>query len=187
MLWFVTLQPLPETVTLVEDIVVEYITDMASLWFKLPVCVTFYFSACYTMVYGSSNTLHWWFPQVHKAQDTAFKRGKLLTEDFLFLIRKVQFLHWTPDHKFNLHHSQPLALIFTYINGKTLLNFLSGNCGIKKDLPKLNRCTELLSMNEELKQARKAFEVDEEKLASADWGTSLLSFPSLITWGASGL
>ncbi|RVX01486.1 Transcription initiation factor TFIID subunit 13 [Vitis vinifera] len=25
------------------------------------------------------------------------------------------------------------------------------------DLPKLNRCTELLSMNEELKQARKAF------------------------------
>ncbi|XP_051149405.1 transcription initiation factor TFIID subunit 13 [Andrographis paniculata] len=81
--------PLPETVSLVEDIVVEYVTDM-----------------------------------VHKAQDVATKRGKLLTEDFLFLIRK--------------------------------------------DLPKLNRCTELLSMNEELKQARKAFEVDEEKLASAD-------------------
>ncbi|XP_010316747.1 transcription initiation factor TFIID subunit 13 isoform X3 [Solanum lycopersicum] len=34
------------------------------------------------------------------------------------------------------------------------------------DLPKLNQCTELLSMNEELKQARKAFEVDKEKLAS---------------------
>ncbi|KAL8527250.1 hypothetical protein ACS0TY_005215 [Phlomoides rotata] len=81
--------PLPETVTLIEDIVVEYVTDM-----------------------------------VHKAQDVASKRGKLLTEDFLFLIRK--------------------------------------------DLPKLNRCTELLSMNEELKQARKAFEVDEEKLASVD-------------------
>ncbi|KAL0435954.1 UNVERIFIED_CONTAM: Transcription initiation factor TFIID subunit [Sesamum radiatum] len=81
--------PLPETVALAEDIVVEYITDM-----------------------------------VHKAQDIASKRGKLLTEDFLFLIRK--------------------------------------------DLPKLNRCTELLSMNEELKQARKAFEVDEEKLASID-------------------
>uniref|UniRef100_A0A0V0HEQ1 Transcription initiation factor TFIID subunit 13 n=1 Tax=Solanum chacoense TaxID=4108 RepID=A0A0V0HEQ1_SOLCH len=79
--------PLPETVSLVEDIVVDYVTDM-----------------------------------VHKAQDIATKRGKLLTEDFLFLIRK--------------------------------------------DLPKLNRCTELLSMNEELKQARKAFEVDEEKLAS---------------------
>ncbi|EPS73719.1 hypothetical protein M569_01036, partial [Genlisea aurea] len=78
--------PLPETVALVEDIVVEYVTDL-----------------------------------VHKAQDIATKRGKLLTEDFLFLIRK--------------------------------------------DLPKLNRCTELLSMNEELKQARKAFEVDEEKLA----------------------
>lgn len=81
--------PLPETVTLVEDIVLEYITDL-----------------------------------VHKAQDIASKRGKLLTEDFLYLIRK--------------------------------------------DLPKLHRCTELLSMNEELKQARKAFEVDEEKLASAD-------------------
>ncbi|KAJ6821037.1 transcription initiation factor TFIID subunit 13 [Iris pallida] len=81
--------PLPETVTLVEDIVLEYITDL-----------------------------------VHKAQDIASKRGKLLTEDFLYLIRK--------------------------------------------DLPKLHRCTELLSMNEELKQARKAFEVDEEKLASAE-------------------
>ncbi|KAK6929524.1 Transcription initiation factor IID, subunit 13 [Dillenia turbinata] len=81
--------PLPETVALVEDIVVEYVTDM-----------------------------------VHKAQEFASKRGKLLTEDFLYLIRK--------DH------------------------------------PKLNRCTELLSMNEELKQARKAFEVDEEKLASLD-------------------
>ncbi|KAG9451539.1 hypothetical protein H6P81_011504 [Aristolochia fimbriata] len=81
--------PLPETVALVEDIVVEYVTDL-----------------------------------VHKAQDIASKRGKLLTEDFLFLIRK--------------------------------------------DMPKLHRCTELLSMNEELKQARKAFEVDEEKLASVD-------------------
>ncbi|KZV44155.1 transcription initiation factor TFIID subunit 13-like [Dorcoceras hygrometricum] len=38
----------------------------------------------------------------------------------------------------------------------------------QSDTPKLNRCTELLSMNEELKQARKAFEVDEEKLASVD-------------------
>ncbi|XP_011629295.1 transcription initiation factor TFIID subunit 13 isoform X2 [Amborella trichopoda] len=81
--------PLPETVALLEDIAVEYITDM-----------------------------------VHKAQETASKRGKLLTEDFLFLIRK--------------------------------------------DMPKLNRCTELLSMNEELKQARKAFEVDEDKLASTE-------------------
>ncbi|GMQ00295.1 hypothetical protein CsSME_00047440 [Camellia sinensis var. sinensis] len=83
------INPLPETVVLVEDIVVEYVTDM-----------------------------------VHKAEDVASKRGKLLTEDFLFLIRK--------------------------------------------DLPKLNRCTELLSMNEELKQARKAFEVDEEKLATIE-------------------
>lgn len=35
---------------------------------------------------------------------------------------------------------------------------------ILQDSPKLNRCTELLSMNEELKQARKVFESDEEKL-----------------------
>ncbi|KAG6748412.1 hypothetical protein D5086_026239 [Populus alba] len=81
--------PLPETVALVEDIVVEYVTDMA-----------------------------------HKAQEIGSKRGKLSVEDFLFLIRK--------------------------------------------DPPKLNRCTELLSMQEELKQARKAFEVDEEKLASTE-------------------
>ncbi|ONK78726.1 uncharacterized protein A4U43_C02F21790 [Asparagus officinalis] len=81
--------PLPETVALLEDIVVEYVTDL-----------------------------------VHKAQDIATKRGKLLTEDFLYLVRK--------------------------------------------DTPKLHRCTELLSMNEELKQARKAFEVDEEKLATGD-------------------
>ncbi|RAL49661.1 unnamed protein product [Cuscuta campestris] len=61
---------------------------------------------------------------VHKAEDIATKRGRLLAEDFLFLIRK--------------------------------------------DLPKLSRCTELLSMNEELKQARKAFEIEEEKLASLE-------------------
>ncbi|KQK16896.1 transcription initiation protein SPT3 homolog [Brachypodium distachyon] len=77
--------PLPETVTLVEDIVVEYVTDL-----------------------------------VHKAQNVASKRGKLLTEDFLYLIRK--------------------------------------------DMRKLHRATELLSMNEELKQARKAFDVNEETL-----------------------
>ncbi|PAN30291.1 hypothetical protein PAHAL_5G342800 [Panicum hallii] len=79
--------PLPETVALLEDIVVEYVTDL-----------------------------------VHKAQNVASKRGKLLTEDFLYLIRK--------------------------------------------DLRKLHRATELLSMNEELKQARKAFDVDEETLAT---------------------
>ncbi|KAK2649603.1 hypothetical protein Ddye_017092 [Dipteronia dyeriana] len=81
--------PLPETVALVEDIVVEYVTDLA-----------------------------------HNAQDIGSKRGKLSVEDFLYQIRK--------------------------------------------DFPKLNRCTELLSMQEELKQARKAFEVDEEKLASIE-------------------
>ncbi|XP_039014338.1 transcription initiation factor TFIID subunit 13-like [Hibiscus syriacus] len=82
-------KPFPETVTLVEDIVVEYVTDLT-----------------------------------HKAQDIGSKRGKLSVEDFLYLIRK--------------------------------------------DTPKLNRCTELLSMQEELKQARKAFEVDEEKLATLE-------------------
>ncbi|KAK3001750.1 hypothetical protein RJ639_021994 [Escallonia herrerae] len=87
--WVAGPMPLPETVALVEDIVVEYVTDL-----------------------------------VHKAQDFASKRGKLLTEDFLFLVRK-----------------DPL---------------------------KFNRCTELLSMNEELKQARKAFEVDEGRLAATD-------------------
>ncbi|CAL1362849.1 unnamed protein product [Linum trigynum] len=81
--------PIPESVALVEDIVVEYVTDM-----------------------------------VHKAQDIGSKRGKISIEDFLYLIRK--------------------------------------------DTPKLNRCTELLSMQEELKQARKAFDVDEEKLASLE-------------------
>ncbi|KAI3416698.1 uncharacterized protein J3R85_015144 [Psidium guajava] len=80
--------PLPETVALVEDIVVEYVTDFA-----------------------------------HKAQDLGSKRGKLSVEDFLYLVRK--------------------------------------------DAPKLNRCKELLSMQEELKQARKAFDVDEEKLAAS--------------------
>ncbi|KAJ0085404.1 hypothetical protein Patl1_07179 [Pistacia atlantica] len=74
---------------LVEDIVVEYVTDLA-----------------------------------HKAQDIGSKRRKLSIDDFLYLIRK--------------------------------------------DLPKLNQCIELLSMQEELKQARKAFEVDEEKLASIE-------------------
>ncbi|XP_057423170.1 transcription initiation factor TFIID subunit 13 [Lotus japonicus] len=77
--------PLPESVALMEDIVIEYVTEL-----------------------------------VHKAQDIGSQRGKLSVEDFLYLIRK--------------------------------------------DFPKLNRCTELLSMNEELKQARKVFESDEEKL-----------------------
>ncbi|XP_052184994.1 transcription initiation factor TFIID subunit 13-like isoform X1 [Diospyros lotus] len=81
--------PLPETMALAEDIVVEYVTDL-----------------------------------VHKAQEVATKRGRLLTEDFLFVIRK--------------------------------------------DLAKLNRCTELLSMNEELKQARKAFDTDEEKMGTIE-------------------
>eukprot|EP00271_Cylindrocystis_brebissonii_P014571 TRINITY_DN35952_c0_g1_i1.p1 TRINITY_DN35952_c0_g1~~TRINITY_DN35952_c0_g1_i1.p1 ORF type:complete len:182 (-),score=41.68 TRINITY_DN35952_c0_g1_i1:671-1216(-) len=75
--------PLPETVELVEDIVVDYITDM-----------------------------------VHKAQDVALRRQKLGLEDLLFLIRK--------------------------------------------DPRKFARVKELLAMNEELKKARKNFEVEGE-------------------------
>eukprot|EP00250_Pteridium_aquilinum_P001462 c11652_g1_i2 orf=136-561(+) len=81
--------PIPETVSLVEDILVDYVTDM-----------------------------------VHKAQDIASRRGKLTTEDLVFLVRK--------------------------------------------DSRKFARVKELLAMNEELKRARKAFEVDEEKLANED-------------------
>ncbi|KAG6546983.1 hypothetical protein Mapa_011599 [Marchantia paleacea] len=81
--------PLPETVLLVEDILLEYITEM-----------------------------------IHKAQDVASKRGKLTTEDIMFLVRK--------------------------------------------DSRKFARVKELLAMNEELKRARKAFEVDEEKLANEE-------------------
>ncbi|XVF60191.1 hypothetical protein PTKIN_Ptkin08bG0024600 [Pterospermum kingtungense] len=76
--------PLPETVGLVEDIVVEYVTDL-----------------------------------VHKAQDIGSERGRLSVDDVLYLLRN--------------------------------------------DLPKLNRCRELLAMQEELKQARKAFEIEEKE------------------------
>lgn len=81
--------PIPETVSLVEDILVDYVTDM-----------------------------------VHKAQDIASRRGKLTTEDLMFLVRK--------------------------------------------DARKFARVKELLAMNEELKRARKAFEVDEDKIAVED-------------------
>ncbi|KAF5193945.1 Transcription initiation factor tfiid subunit [Thalictrum thalictroides] len=83
------LQPLPETVALVEEIVVEYITDT-----------------------------------VNKAEEIGSKRGKLLIDDILHLIRK--------------------------------------------DMPKLHRCKDLLGMHEELKQARKAFDIDQEKIATED-------------------
>eukprot|EP00270_Netrium_digitus_P008423 TRINITY_DN2520_c0_g1_i1.p1 TRINITY_DN2520_c0_g1~~TRINITY_DN2520_c0_g1_i1.p1 ORF type:complete len:126 (+),score=40.79 TRINITY_DN2520_c0_g1_i1:50-427(+) len=45
--------PLPESVELMEDIMLDYVTDL-----------------------------------IHKAQDVAARRGKLTTEDILFLIRK---------------------------------------------------------------------------------------------------
>eukprot|EP00897_Mesotaenium_endlicherianum_P006862 jgi/Mesen1/6203/ME000320S05397 len=81
--------PLPETVELVEDIVVDYVTDI-----------------------------------IHKSQEVASRRGKMTTEDILFLIRK--------------------------------------------DPRKFARVKELLAMNEELKRARKAFDVDDKDLAEVE-------------------
>jgi len=79
--------PMPETVHLMEDILIDYVTDL-----------------------------------VHKSQNVASRRGKLTTEDVMFLVRK--------------------------------------------DSRKFARVKELLAMNEELKRARKAFDLDEEKLAT---------------------
>lgn len=42
-------------------------------------------------LYSSDQNYNYNSCQVHKAQDVATKRGKLLTEDFLYLIRKVIF------------------------------------------------------------------------------------------------
>ncbi|KAJ7524568.1 hypothetical protein O6H91_17G011900 [Diphasiastrum complanatum] len=81
--------PIPETVMLMEDILIDYITDM-----------------------------------IHKSQDVASRRGKLSTEDIMFLVRK--------------------------------------------DARKFARVKELLAMNEELKRARKAFEIDEEKFVNEE-------------------
>ncbi|CAI7777786.1 unnamed protein product, partial [Closterium sp. NIES-53] len=75
-------EPLPETVELVEEMVIEYITDL-----------------------------------VHRAQEVAARRGRLTTEDVLFLIRK--------------------------------------------DPRKFARARELLAMNVELKEARKAFQEEQ--------------------------
>ncbi|EFJ18208.1 hypothetical protein SELMODRAFT_106159 [Selaginella moellendorffii] len=83
--------PLQESVALMEDMMIEYITDM-----------------------------------VHKAQEVSSKRGKLTTEDVMFLVRK--------------------------------------------DIRKYARVKELLSMNEELKRARKVLneDLDEQKLAALE-------------------
>ncbi|URE04124.1 transcription initiation factor IID, 18kD subunit family protein [Musa troglodytarum] len=114
--------PLPETVSLVEDIVVEYITDMVNMVHLILLFPTIRLidNNVLRRTFRSSQSL----TSVHKAQNIASKRGRLLTEDFLYLVRK--------------------------------------------DPPKLHRCTELLSMHEELKLARKAFDVNEETLATAD-------------------
>lgn len=103
-----------------------------------------------------------------------------MTEDFLFLIRKVldsfTFLilmvpvdcpkKILPRHFSARKLDQNSILgggIHTLFNGPRPCALIVG-LFFAQDLPKLHRCTELLSMNEELKQARKAFEIDEEKL-----------------------
>jgi transcription initiation factor TFIID subunit 13 len=108
---------------------------------------------CYLQLYHSVDKCCP-FSQVHKAQNVASKRGKLLTEDFLYLIRKVHCQIPHPTHT----HLIPLLICsaaHTFV-------------WCFKDLRKLHRATELLSMNEELKQARKAFDVDEETLATTN-------------------
>lgn len=90
--------------------------------------------------------------QAHKVQEIGSKRGKLSVEDFLYLVRKVDISLLLQFRKVNLVN------VFFYCN--FLVFFL-------QDPPKLNRCKELLSMQEELKQARKAFDPDEEKLAAS--------------------
>lgn len=53
---------------------------------------------------------------------------------------------------------------------------------MKQDSRKLHRCTELLSMNEELKQARKAFDVNEETLVNPEWKDDSESLRIEILW-----
>ncbi|WZZ19864.1 hypothetical protein YC2023_121251 [Brassica napus] len=110
--YYCSYKPLPETVALVEDIVVEYVTDLRVAEYL------------YLLVAANRERDFCVNAKTHKAQEIGTKRGRLLVDDFLYLIRK--------------------------------------------DLPKLNRCRELLAMQEELKQARKAFDVDEEKITSLD-------------------
>ncbi|KAG4981647.1 hypothetical protein JHK82_026506 [Glycine max] len=91
--------PLPESVALMEDIVVEYVTELVRLFNFLVVqlCLSGLDSwSSYSLVVLMLNLS----AKVHKAQDIGSQRGKLSVEDFLYLIRK--------------------------------------------DSPKLNRCTELL-------------------------------------------
>lgn len=87
--------PLPESVELVEEILNEYITEMVRS-------------------FGPERS------QTKKSVQVSAKRGKLMTEDIVFLIRK--------------------------------------------DRKKYNRVKELLVMHEEIKRAKKAFELEGEKI-----------------------
>lgn len=58
--------------------------------------------------------------QVHKAQDFASKRGKLLTDDFLFLVRKVLVIVYFMEDS-----SATLVIKKCYIFLSTLILFFS--------------------------------------------------------------
>lgn len=58
--------------------------------------------------------------QVHKAQDFASKRGKLLTDDFLFLVRKVLVIVYFMEDS-----SATLVIKKSYIFLSTLILFFS--------------------------------------------------------------
>ncbi len=149
--------------------------------------------------------------QVHKAQDVASRRGKLTTEDIMFLVRKVLSVRLCVSLKFatkpvetskhvNFHllllncfqvilvckqreilqGDLPKLFLFFFwiaesaVQGKILPHLIPQIfdqflCIWTQDARKFARVKELLAMNEELKRARKAFEVDEDKLANDYW------------------
>lgn len=81
-------QPLPETVALVEDIVVEYVTDFVSTLKQKLFAISHLFQrGICSYIVILMYLIH--FHQAHKAQEIGSKRGKLSVEDFLYLVRKV--------------------------------------------------------------------------------------------------
>lgn len=103
-------QPLPESVALMEDIVVEYITDMVRI------SSTSYYIWCQVKWVLYSHNCN--MPQVLKAQDIGSTRGKLSVEDFLYLIRKVY------TYKSDFH------LLFACIFEPCFVFFASRNFGM---------------------------------------------------------
>ncbi|CAI7923842.1 unnamed protein product, partial [Closterium sp. NIES-54] len=125
-------EPLPETVELVEEMVIEYITDL-----------------------------------VHRAQEVAARRGRLTTEDVLFLIRKAPH-PLCQSHACSLARppslSPPLLIVSAapaphHESTWLLCCVLCAVC--MQDPRKFARARELLAMNVELKEARKAFQEEQ--------------------------